>query len=282
MAITTAIWSSYIPVPQTAVASFSTESPSDLRESYIKVATATMSFAVVVVVLAPSTRLGKLGVPSTATNVSLPQTDSGLKNLNHDGAGEDTDAAGPCSQPNLNRPPSANRIPQPIKPRRSSLQGTNLMKNAWRRSSGGGKSFHLPRIRGSLTSTDAGELGLGLGAYISSDEDTRSQRTSTAAMAERVIWLVCEDCGASKRIVEPVGDPKRYFYDASFDGDNDATTGKISKIAINPRSPTSQDHEQEASVAGVGVAADRRRFALVKAPTTEERVTEAQKERPQR
>jgi MFS family permease len=40
-----------------------------------------------------------------------------------------------------------------------------------------------------------------------------SQRSS--ATADRVIWLVCEDCGASKRIVEQVGDPARYFYDNS-------------------------------------------------------------------
>ncbi|KAB5554553.1 major facilitator superfamily domain-containing protein [Coniochaeta sp. 2T2.1] len=39
----------------------------------------------------------------------------------------------------------------------------------------------------------------------------RSRRSSAAA--DRVIWLVCEDCGASKRMVETVGDPVRYFYD---------------------------------------------------------------------
>lgn len=39
----------------------------------------------------------------------------------------------------------------------------------------------------------------------------QSQRSS--ATGDRVIWLVCEDCGASKRMVERVGDPVRYFYD---------------------------------------------------------------------
>lgn len=38
-----------------------------------------------------------------------------------------------------------------------------------------------------------------------------SQQSSTAG--DRVIWLVCEECGASKRMVEQVGDPARYFYD---------------------------------------------------------------------
>lgn len=38
-------------------------------------------------------------------------------------------------------------------------------------------------------------------------------RVSTSA-TERVIWLVCEDCGCSKRMVDKkVGDPVRYFYD---------------------------------------------------------------------
>lgn len=35
----------------------------------------------------------------------------------------------------------------------------------------------------------------------------------SSAGADRVIWLVCEDCGSSKRMVEQVGDPVRYFYD---------------------------------------------------------------------
>lgn len=274
MAITTVIWSSHDPTPRDAVTNFNSNSSYELHRPYVQVFIATMSFAAVVVVLAPFTHLGKLGVPSTATNVSLPQTDSGLKNLNHDGAGEDSDTAGSRTQPNLTKLPSANRISRLVKPRRSSLQGTNPINNAWRRSSIGGNSFHLPRIRGSMASTDAGGPGLGLGAFTSPEEDAKSQRTSTAAMAERVIWLVCEDCGASKRIVEPVGDPRRYFYDASFDGDNDTVRGEVAKRAVIPSSPTSEYTELEASVADVGVIVDRRRFALVNAPPTMARVAE--------
>jgi hypothetical protein len=40
----------------------------------------------------------------------------------------------------------------------------------------------------------------------------------SSATGDRVIWLVCEDCGASKRMVEQVGDPVRYFYDGGGNG----------------------------------------------------------------
>ncbi|KAB5525753.1 major facilitator superfamily domain-containing protein [Coniochaeta sp. 2T2.1] len=56
-----------------------------------------------------------------------------------------------------------------------------------------------------------------------------SRRSSAAA--DRVIWLVCEDCGASKRMVETVGDPVRYFYD----GDEAATEAAESRSLLGLR-----------------------------------------------
>lgn len=47
----------------------------------------------------------------------------------------------------------------------------------------------------------------------------------SSATVDRVIWLVCEDCGASKRIVEQVGDPVRYFYDGGGNGAADQRLG---------------------------------------------------------
>ena len=48
-----------------------------------------------------------------------------------------------------------------------------------------------------------------------SGKSTTTQPNShrNSKLTERIIWLVCEDCGSSKRIVESVGDPERYFYD---------------------------------------------------------------------
>jgi hypothetical protein len=44
--------------------------------------------------------------------------------------------------------------------------------------------------------------------------DGQNTSRSSVAVTDRVVWLVCEDCGYNKRVVEKkVGDPVRYFYD---------------------------------------------------------------------
>ncbi|KAH8911873.1 MFS general substrate transporter [Coniochaeta sp. PMI_546] len=53
-------------------------------------------------------------------------------------------------------------------------------------------------------------------AGMSNPQGPGSHRSS--ATTDRVIWLVCEDCGASKRMVEQAGDPVRYFYDGGGNG----------------------------------------------------------------
>jgi hypothetical protein len=46
--------------------------------------------------------------------------------------------------------------------------------------------------------------------------DAQSRLSSTQSnLSERVVWLMCEGCGASLRMVEKVGDPTRYFQETS-------------------------------------------------------------------
>lgn len=86
-------------------------------------------------------------------------------------------------------------------------------------------------------------------------------------MTKRVIWLVCEDCGASKRIVEPVGDPERYFYDGDDICDKEEPQMEAAvKNSATPPSSSPEHHDPNETVDVVGAAMDKRRFALVNAP----------------
>lgn len=262
--ITSAIWSSRFPTPKNAVTNLNVDPVTALQLPYLHVFIATLCFAIVAIIVAPFARLGKLGVTSTATDHSLPQMDTVLKTLDLDGGGDreylapEKDKTGP-QMTALTR--------YKVQPRNSSLLGTRF--NNLRRTSTGGHSFGLPRIIGFRASGDTSGLGLAIG--ISDDEDdTNSQRTSTAAMTERVIWLVCEDCGASKRIVEPVGDPERHFYDSNEEDEIGVNKVVEEMVMMTPPTPSSKYssvyNELEASVADVGFVMGRRRFALVNRP----------------
>lgn len=263
--ITTVIWSSSDPLPSDPWTNFTNSSLDSLQAPYIHVFITTLSFATVAVLLSPFTRLGKLGVPSTATDSSLPQTESGLKNINHDGPSDRYATPISRARTNLTRLPSINRESRvsqllKIQPRISSFQSKHF-SNAWKRSSAGGKSLHLPRIPGNRASGDV------VAFDSTSDDDSRSQRSSTTAMTKRVIWLVCEDCGASKRIVEPVGDPGKYFYDGDDICDKEEPPMAAAvRVSATAPSAVSEYHDPKGSVDGVGVGADKRRFALVNAP----------------
>ncbi|ROV91352.1 hypothetical protein VMCG_09694 [Cytospora schulzeri] len=236
MGITTAIWSS-------------------TEYSYTNTFIATIAFAAIALIVSPFARIGRLGIASTASipsssgnlgrlptlfrhsDTSLSLTDSIFKNLNHDGPAH----------------VKGKRFSQLIQPRSSSLPGVRAWKK--RSSKRASSSFHLPQIPGSRIS------GAGVGVPDETMDECRRlsqtpQRTSTA-MASRVIWLVCEDCGSSKRIVESVGDPDRYFYDAS--GVEDGAFAEPKKA--RPRSSVCQNVEDE------GAAVSKRRFSLLKGPT---------------
>lgn len=273
--ITTAIWSSWIPTPEKANTDSTTYplAVTTLQLPYLQVFIATLSFAGVAVLVAPFAPLGRLGVASTATNSSLPHTDTGqLKNINLDGPGDWEEEAVP--RPRGPGPSEGCSLPSwtrfKIQPRRSSLLGTYVSSDLRRTSTA---SFHLPRIEGFHDSEEGSGLGLGFGHADDDDNgaDTKSQQTSTVAMAEKVIWLVCEDCGASKRIVEPIGDPARYFYDADEDEHFQAGNVAVDKTLtpLTPPTPSSKyssvcdDHGACMSMAEVGARVNRRRFELV-------------------
>lgn len=257
MGITTAIWGSHNPAPNESFSLSDDRSLASLQQAYSLVFVATLCFSVAALLVSPFACVGKLGVASNASEGSIPQIDSGLRNLNHDGPSDVPASFRPVRSPWMQK-----RVSQLIQPRSSSLAGASS-KNVWRRSSAGANSsFHLPRILGSRASADASGLGLGL-ELNSTDGDRKSQRDSMA-MAERVIWLVCEDCGSSKRIVEPVSDPERYFYDGAVcDGDQSECanrSARLSKRPSTPLSPTSEYDEPEETVAPATTGA--RRFAL--------------------
>lgn len=258
MGVTTVIWGSKNPAPKESFSPSDDQSLASLQQAYSRVFVATLCFSVAALLVSPFACVGKLGVASTASDRSIPQMDSGLRNINHDGPGDIADSVRPV------RPPWAKkRVSQLIQPRSSSLGGASF-KNGWRRSSAGANSsFHLPRIPGTRASADTSGFGLGLGLTVT-DDDRKSQRDSMA-MAERVIWLVCEDCGSSKRIVEPVGDPDRYFYDGAVCDGNGNDHGnppvRVPERPATPLSPTSEYDEPEDTV--VPATTRARRFALV-------------------
>lgn len=112
------------------------------------------------------------------------------------------------------RPRNLSTCRAQIQPRSSSLVGSQ-----WRAQ---------PRANATLITTPGATAGpplLGRDGRRPNLITTSTPRSSPAT-AERVIWLVCEECGASRRIVEPVGDPARYFYD---DGAGPETAGSEPK-----------------------------------------------------
>lgn len=261
MSITTVIWGSYNTAPKEAFSLSGNQSLAALHQAYARVFIATLCFSVAALLVSPFACVGKLGVASTASNQSIPQMDSGLRNINHDGP---SDMSGGVRS--VRSPWAKKRVSQMIQPRSSSLGGASF-KNTWRRASAGANSsFHLPRIPGNRASADTSGLGLGprLG-LTTTDDDQKSQRDSMA-IAERVIWLVCEDCGSSKRIVKPVGDPARYFYDGGVcngdsEGDYEKRLSQGAKRSTTPLSPSSEYGKPED--VGGPVATGTRRFALI-------------------
>ncbi|ROV96431.1 hypothetical protein VSDG_05482 [Cytospora chrysosperma] len=236
MGITTVIWSS-------------------TEHAYTATYIATIAFAGLALMISPFARIGKLGIASTASlssssgnldrlptlfrhsNASLSLTDSIFKNLNYDGPAR----------------VRGKRLSQLIQPRSSSLPGARPWNK--RSSKRASSSFHLPQIAGSKisgTGMDSSDKAIDECHRVSQ----RPQRTSTA-MAARVIWLVCEDCGSSKRIVEPVGDPDRYFYDGSVVApDRVVAESKNSR----PRSSVYPNVDDD------GDSMNKRRFSLLEGP----------------
>lgn len=222
MGITTAIWGSYSPAPKEAFSPSDGGSLTLLHDAYFFVFVATLCFSGAALLVSPFACVGKLGVASTASERSIPQMDSGLGKMNHDGANDLADEVR-----SVHTPWAKKRDSQVIRARTSA---------------GANSSFRLSRMS---------EVGVGLGAG-SPEDERKSQRDSTA-IGGRVIWLVCEDCGSSKRMVEPVGDPERYFYDGATSEDKNRPSTPLSPT------PVYDEAEKRASV-GTGA----RRFALVK------------------
>lgn len=253
--LTTVIWASLDPSLKDAATTLDNNSLAATQRAYSSVFVATLCFSTGALLASPFACVGKLGIASTASDPSIPHISSDLEDANKDGPGD----AYPDGR-RVRAPLALKRISQLIQPRSSSLANASF-KNAWRRSSAANSSFHLPLIPASGASGDGCDLELGLG--LTSYDGQKSQRTSMA-MAERVIWLVCEDCGASKRIVEPVGDPERYFYDGDICDRESGNSGSGTEASKQSGAPFSAGSEYHKSSADGDVPVNPRRFALVK------------------
>lgn len=174
--ITTAIWSSLAVTFDRSV--------TDLVP-YQHVFIATLCFAAVGALVSPFAPLGKLGIASTATGPSLLlHEDTGLKNINLDGPSDWEEKAEVIS-----RVPSSREL---VGPESCPASCEPRFKIQQRGSSLGATAFHVSRIRGSRANADVGGLGLGFGLADSPKDRSTLQLSGTVAMAERVIWLVCE------------------------------------------------------------------------------------------
>jgi len=90
-----------------------------------------------------------------------------------------------------------------------------------------------------------------------------SQRSSSAT-GDRVIWLVCEDCGASKRMVEQVGDPVRYFYEGGGEGGDRQRPPVVAAEGRRSGSGSLGGGDNTSSSAGASVTSTVRRIPLCK------------------
>ncbi|KAI2469474.1 MFS general substrate transporter [Annulohypoxylon bovei var. microspora] len=82
--------------------------------------------------------------------------------------------------------------------------------------------------------------------------------------SERVVWIVCEECGTSKRHNQPhraVGDPARYFNDPAFGGTTKSRNNQVNSHSTG--SSSSQNHQQHAQPQLPKQFGGRRRLPLV-------------------
>ncbi|CAN8106166.1 unnamed protein product [Discula destructiva] len=219
---------------------------------------------------------------ATLNDPSLLREDTGLKDLNLDSSGNWEEAAAAVAlewMPENGRAVSC-KTKFKIRPRTSSLLGTSL---SHRPESAGATSLRLSRLEGLHASGDASGLALEFGLAKHGDDDNKanSQRTSTAAIGEWVIWLVCEECGASKRISRTIGDPARYIYDGDEDNETAGMqpTADRSLTLPTPSSKCSAVYDEHSeNVAQVDVRMDWRRVALVNSPDLMASVAETREE----
>ncbi|KAI1380718.1 MFS general substrate transporter [Hypoxylon crocopeplum] len=203
MGITTAIWSSYDGKQLDAHPEL----------AYTNTFIATTAFAGISLLLVPFVRIGRQG--------RLRQ-----------GASEHRDDKVKPSTPILQRLPTPPQIPR--------NDSVNRPSKRWSLVDTLATSVNSERQHTAAPSVSSQS------SHRSADTPRTTSTTRTTirrgqSPSKRVVWIVCEECGTSKRHTQPrnaVGDPARYFNDPAFGG------------TANGRNPLHQANIQTASTSG--------------------------------
>ncbi|KAI1484762.1 major facilitator superfamily domain-containing protein [Biscogniauxia mediterranea] len=203
MAVTTAVWSSYDGNGDVA----------SLELAYTNTFITTTAFSGLSLLLVPFIRIGKQGV----IRLEAP----------------DPEKSKPCMllSPPRPPPPPAAREDEKDKEKSQEKEKENRPSKRW-----------SPMV--TLTPSMTGERPPTVAASVSSLSSQRTMdthRTDTTARttiqrgrspSEKVVWVVCEECGTSKRHTESahsvLGDPTRYFNDPACGGSDASLSGRSS------------------------------------------------------
>ncbi|KAI5927407.1 major facilitator superfamily domain-containing protein [Camillea tinctor] len=207
MAVTTAVWSSY-------------DGNSDLESlelAYTNTFITTTAFSGLSLLLVPFIRIGKQGIPKLEAP-DLEKSKSKPKPYM-------------LLSPPRPRPPNAHEDEKDKdKPqeKESEKEKENRPSKRW-----SPMENLAPSLNGDRPSTVAASV-----SSLSSHRTMDTHRSDTTARttiqrgrspSEKVVWVVCEECGTSKRHAEAVlGDPNRYFNDPACGGSEASLSGRSS------------------------------------------------------
>lgn len=175
-------------------------------EAYSKVFIAMASIGGVSLLVSPFINIGKLGHHGRRKDVLGDKEAQRVSEASQSTAGEKIPTVAIESTIPLNGDAGVWRGAQ-IGPRASSLS-TNLVR----------RSVASHRVLSRATADDSDIAGLPLprvpGRHSRDHSTLRCSSQYSTPRTDRVMWVVCEDCGVRKRAAaEPLGDPKRYFHD---------------------------------------------------------------------
>jgi len=166
---------------------------------------ATTSFAALSLLFAIFTRIGRLDIPSSTDMAFNPGPASTFSHSRGTSSVEKRHTEDKCSSAPHNSGPGGGDARvwsgAQVAPRSSSLLA-NI-----------GGILSRPTVDDTPVSTPPPQTEAAAAAAPQPTSLPQQPQRNSTLTADRVIWLVCEDCGSSRRMVEPVGDPQRYFYD---------------------------------------------------------------------
>ncbi|KAI0595392.1 major facilitator superfamily domain-containing protein [Biscogniauxia sp. FL1348] len=210
MAVTTAVWSSYVKNGDVA----------SLELAYTNTFITTTAFSGLSLLLVPFIRIGKQGVAKLAAAADPEKSESKPPHML-------------LSPP---RPPPATAHEDREKDREKRPQSDKEKENRPSKRWSPMETLAAPSITGERPPTVAASV-----SSLSSQRTADTHRTDTTARttiqrgrspSEKVVWVVCEECGTSKRHAESahsvLGDPARYFNDPACGASDASLNGRSS------------------------------------------------------